>query len=251
MAEKWCTEVITQLLDFRNRNDSARGAFAPSIHPCYDPHFTHTSGCQQPASTLWCHKTVVRLILNWISYQTRIPFVSFKNPESEPWNWVGESINNSCSICMTMLTCDPCQKSGPCSWARNYSNYKSVTGGSDNGILHVLSLVFWTVSIILCFKVNVALQKLRLFQCQVKGQRGMHLRAYSNYPWSWKRNKRIHHTRTFYLNLTGCWTNAGLWEMHIHSSATCVNKLTNDTNVATFECNWRLDLCLTVHHQCR
>lgn len=107
--------------------------------------------------------------------------------------------NNSCSICMTMLTCDPCKKSGPCSWVRNYSNYKSVTGGSDNGILHVLSLVFWTVSIILCFKVNVALQKPRLFQCQVKGQRGMHLRAYSNYPWSWKRNKIIHHTRTVLL----------------------------------------------------
>jgi hypothetical protein len=90
--KKCCTEVITQLHDFRNRNDSARGKFAPSIHPCYDLHFSHTSGCQQAAWTLWCHKTVIRLVLNWISYQTRIPFVSIKNPESEPWKWVGESI---------------------------------------------------------------------------------------------------------------------------------------------------------------
>jgi len=115
---------------------------------------------------------------------------------------------------MTMLTCDLCQKSGPCSWAHNYSNYKSVTGGSDNGILHVVSHVFWTVSITLCFKINLALQKLQLFQRQVEGQRGTHLRAYSNYPWSWKHNKKKTSHKDFLLE-SGCWINAGLWEMHI------------------------------------
>ena len=90
--KKWCTEEITQLHDFRNRNDSAGDTFAPSINPCYDPHLSHSSGCQQAAWTVWCHKNLIRLVLNWISYQIRIPFVSIRNPESEPWKWVGENI---------------------------------------------------------------------------------------------------------------------------------------------------------------
>jgi len=179
------------------------GTFALSIHPCYDPHFSHNLGCKQAAWTLWCHNTVIRLILTWISYQTRIPFVSIKNPESEPWNWACWNYNNSCSKCITMLTCDPCQKSGPCSWVCNYSNYKSVTGGSDNGIIHIVSLVFWTVSNILCFKINGALQKLWLFHHQAKGQTGtyVHTTIIPEVGNIIKIKKNIHHTRTFYLNL--------------------------------------------------
>jgi len=55
---------------------------------------TPTSLILQAVSNLPEHTGATRL---WsdsseIEYQTRIPFMSFRSPESEPWNWVGENI---------------------------------------------------------------------------------------------------------------------------------------------------------------
>jgi hypothetical protein len=51
---KLCTDVRTQI-NVLGRDNSAAVTFTASIHPCYDPHSSHTTHCKQAA----CHKTVI------------------------------------------------------------------------------------------------------------------------------------------------------------------------------------------------
>jgi len=58
---KLCTDVRTQI-DVLGRDNSAAVTFpACSIHPRYDPHFSHTTSYKQATCTQRCHEIVIRV----------------------------------------------------------------------------------------------------------------------------------------------------------------------------------------------
>jgi hypothetical protein len=57
----WWSELRAWSHDFKKRNDSAAGIFAPSSRPCYDPQFCTTTGCTQAARAHRFRKNAIGL----------------------------------------------------------------------------------------------------------------------------------------------------------------------------------------------